>query len=180
MNLKPKFNLVALVCFVSLLGAPPAANSQTASEFIDFLISKYFGEQAKNLMKRVDNLRSQRSKFNSQSWEFSDVSSSRMRVTTFQNEVCAERINTKEKMCIDSSKGPNKQQFASGLMPDGTGEKFTLYVDGSRILVESERVACTSGSMTVWITTYNGNEPTKKSETYSSGIFLTGGLNGCS
>ncbi len=173
----PLFGVLTVAVCVATSLTPTVSQAQSLRDVIDALLQKHLGDKAKQLIGIADATPKSKSLFAGKSWTFRDASGAEARVTAFANEVCVEQLKTPNRVCSDYN-GRETSRAGYALMPPGTGETARIYVEGGRIVVESDRIECTTGQKVVWATAINlisSNQPPVSTTAISNG-----GLGGCS
>jgi hypothetical protein len=165
------------IIFLITLGCASIASAQSIKEILDSLLTRALGEKAKQLDQVADGFLRTKSIFTGRTWDVKDASQRRARVSALATEVCYERIGMPDKVCSDYN-GRETKRIGFVMMPNGTGETAKVYVDSGRIVVESEKIECTTGLRTVWATSIG--LVTKNQAPVTSDVISTGGLGGCS
>jgi hypothetical protein len=171
-----KSAIKALLLALSL-GLMSNSSAQSMKEVLDSLLTKVLGDKAKQIEQMTDGFIRTKSVFSGRTWDVKDASQRAARVTALVNEVCYEKLGTVDKVCADYS-GKETRRAGFMLMPNGTGESAKIYIDSGRVVVESEKIECTSGTKAIWATSVG--LVTKNQAPVVSDIIATGGLGGCS
>jgi hypothetical protein len=159
------------------LGWTTIASGQSIKDVLDALLTRALGDKAKQLEQVADGYLRTKSIFPGRTWDVKDASQAPARVTALATEVCYERIGKTDKVCADYN-GRETKRIGFVMMPNGTGETAKVYVDSGRIVVESEKIECTTGLKIVWATSIG--LVTKNQTPITSNVLSTGGLGGCS
>jgi hypothetical protein len=168
---------VTAAVFLLTVGYSSIASAQSIKDILDSLLTRALGEKAKQLEQVADGFLRTKSIFVGRTWDVKDATQNAARVSALANEVCYERIGTGDKVCADYN-GRETQRTGFMLMPNGTGDTAKVYVDSGRIVVESEKIDCTTGLKKVWATSIG--LVTKNQAPITSNVYSTGGLGGCS
>jgi hypothetical protein len=168
---------VTSIVFFITLGCTTIVSAQSIKEVLDALLTRALGEKAKQLEQVTDAFLRTKSVFTGRTWDIKDASQNPARVTALATEVCYERTGTADKVCVDYN-GRETKRTGFMMMPNGTGDTAKVYVDSGRIVVESEKIECTTGLKKVWATSIS--LVTKNQAPITSNVFSTGGLGGCS
>jgi hypothetical protein len=175
---RSKLSVVCLTVVASVFAAS-AASAQPMKEFLDALLSQVLGDKAKQLEQVTSSLTRTKSVFVGRTWDLKDAGRRPSKVSAMANEVCFESLGTVNKVCADYN-GNETRRIGFVKMPNGTGENARIFVDGGRIVVESESIECTTGSKLYWATSVNLVTKNQQNSGITSAMESNGGLGGCS
>ncbi len=173
------FKVIApLISACIILGSAPVS-AQPMKEFIDSLLTRVLGDKAKQLEQITSTLSKTKSTFIGRTWDLKDAARRPAKVSALATEVCFESLGTINKVCADYN-GNETRRIGFIKMPDGTGENARIFVDSGRIVVESEKIECTTGTKLYWATSINIVTKNQAATGITSDIESNGGLGGCS
>jgi hypothetical protein len=174
-------NAKLLICTIASIGLALSSvvSAQPMKDFMDALLVRVLGDKAKQIELVTSSLSRTKSVFIGRTWDLKDAARRPSKVSALANEICFESLGTLNKVCADYN-GSETRRTGFMKMPNGTGENARIFVDGGRIVVESENIECTTGAKLYWATSVALTSKSNQSTGITSDIESTGGLGGCS
>jgi hypothetical protein len=168
--------IVTAAAVTAILAMP--ASAQGVKETFEGLLSALFKDKVSQLGTVAQNIVKNKNIFTGRTWTFRDAGLSTAKVSAFTNEICVEKMGAPAyKACADYN-GKERTRGAYNLMPNGTGETVKISYKDGIILVESEKIECTTGLKVSWAT--STSLIGKQQDSITSTTESTGGVGGCS